>query len=59
LDDAKYISDFAAKEGCDLVIGVAMNDGMPGEVLRSFRDNNRIFQVFYYPLIFKFYNSIL
>lgn len=41
LDDAKYISDFAAKEGCDLVIGVAINDGMPGEVLRSFRDNNR------------------
>ena len=41
LDDAKYIGDAIAKMGHDLVIGVAMNDGMPGEVLRSFKDNNR------------------
>lgn len=41
LIDAKYISDSIAKMGHDLVIGVAMNDGMPGEVLKSFKDNNR------------------
>lgn len=41
LDDAKYISDGIAKLGYDLVIGVAMNEGMPGEVLKSFKDNNR------------------
>ena len=41
LDDAKYISDSIAKMGHDLVIGVAMNEGMPGEVLKSFKDNNR------------------
>ena len=41
LVDAKYISDSIAKMGHDLVIGVAMNDGMPGEVLKSFKDNNR------------------
>ena len=41
LEDARYISDEIAKKNYDLVIGVAMNDGMPGEVLKSFRDNNR------------------
>ena len=41
LDDAKYISDGIAKLGYDLIIGVAMNEGMPGEVLKSFKDNNR------------------
>lgn len=41
LDDAKYISDSIAKLGADLIIGVAMNEGMPGEVLKSFKDNNR------------------
>lgn len=40
-DDAKYISDAIAKRGYDLVIGVAMNDGMPGRVLESFRKNGR------------------
>ena len=41
LDDAKYISDGIAKLGTDLVIGVAMNEGMSGEILKSFKDNNR------------------
>ena len=41
LVDARYISDSIAKMGHDLVIGVAMNEGMPGEVLKSFKDNNR------------------
>jgi len=41
LIDARYIGDAVAKMGHDLVIGVAMNDGMPGEILKGFKDNNR------------------
>lgn len=40
-NDVREISDAVAAAGYDLVIGVAMKDGMSGEVLRSFRDHNR------------------
>ena len=41
ITDADYISSAIAKAGYDLVIGVAIDEGMPGKVLGNFNDNNR------------------
>ena len=41
LVDARYISNSLAEYGYDIVIGVAMNEGMPGEVLKNFNENGR------------------
>ena len=41
IKDADYISDAISKMGYDLIVGVAMNKGMPGVVLQNFAKNER------------------
>lgn len=41
IKDASYISDAISKMGYDLIVGVAMNKGMPGVVLKNFNNNGR------------------
>ena len=41
IKDADYISDALAHLNYDLIVGVAMNKGMPGVVLKNFNNNGR------------------
>ncbi len=41
IKDADYISDALAHLNYDLIVGVAMNKGMPGVVLQNFNKNGR------------------
>ena len=40
-EDATFLAKELASDNNDLVIGVAMKDGMPGRIIKEFTDNNR------------------
>ena len=40
-EDATFIAKELASDNNDLVIGVAMKDGMPGRIIKEFTDKNR------------------